>query len=67
MDIIIQILLFPFVLPIYIYIIYMEYKYEKETKKRRENHVKPKSGIYEEENYSKNGLEEKDSIKHNIK
>ena len=37
MDIIIQILLFPLVLPIYLYIIYLENKYEKEKKERAKN------------------------------
>ena len=37
MGIIIQILLFPLVLPIYLYIIYLENKYEKEKMERVKN------------------------------
>lgn len=59
MDIIIQILLFPFVLPVYIYLIYMENKKEKEKKERQINSEKSKYGIYYEYHPTKNGMRRK--------
>ena len=57
MDMIIQIILLPFIAPIYLYMIYLEKKYEKEKEERRRR--KPKNNIYTEEKLSLNELRAK--------
>lgn len=56
MDMIIQVLMFPLVLPIFMYIIFLEKRKEKEKKEKIKNTVSPKYGIYFEHFPSENEL-----------
>lgn len=56
MDMIIQVLMFPLVWPIFMYMIYLEKRKEKEKKEKIKNAIPPKYGIYFEYFPSENEL-----------